>query len=192
MTGAKSDLGFFLKVGKLKQTGRRGWNLRGIEMPETVADHSFRTALMALHYGKKLGLDAGKLVALALIHDLNEAETGEQSTSDKFKRISESEKMRKGADAMKRTLSDLPPAAQKEYVSLWKEENSRGSREGSFARDLNKVELAIQALEYELAGHPRERLEDMWEHARSSIKDSRIKALLREAERMRPREKKLF
>lgn len=185
------EIEFFKRAGKLKRIGRRGWNLRGIECPENVADHTYRTALLCLYYGKKFGLDYGKLVSLALLHDINEAETGELVTGDKFKRVSERQKLANGLGALKKITASLPKKTAVEYTSLWKEENSRANREASVARDLNKLELAIQALEYELSGHPGERLEDMWEHAKEEIQDKRLKEVLSELEKMRPSKGKM-
>ncbi|MFH0961860.1 MAG: HD domain-containing protein [archaeon] len=181
----KGEVGFFLRAGKLKQIGRRGWTLRGIETPETVADHSYMTALLALYYGEKFKLDVGKVVGLALLHDINEVETGEL-VGDKFKPVKEKEKIANGSEAVGKVVSGLDAKFRKEYAALWKEENTRGTPEASIARDLNKLELAFQALNYELRGHPGERFEDMWEHARESVRDKRLKAVLSKLERSRP------
>jgi putative hydrolase of HD superfamily len=183
------EIDFFLEAGKLKRIGRRGWTFRGVEIPETVADHTFRTALLCMYYGEKFGMDVEKLVSLALLHDLNETETGD-SVGDKFKKISDREKFSKGIGAMERVTAGLPKKMKEKYLALWKDENERLSPEGSLARDLNKLELAFQALEYEMGGHPPELIEDMWGHVAESVRDKRLLEVLRKLKKMRPRKRK--
>jgi 5'-deoxynucleotidase YfbR-like HD superfamily hydrolase len=60
-------------AGRLKTLKRAGWVRVGLPEPESVADHSFRVALLAVLFGPRLGLNGEKLVRLALLHDLAEA-----------------------------------------------------------------------------------------------------------------------
>ena len=58
MTTNPQDLiNFFTKVGQLKKIKRTGWVLRGVQDPESIADHSFRLALMAWIFGQGKKLD---------------------------------------------------------------------------------------------------------------------------------------
>ena len=68
---------FISEVGRLKRLPRTGWVESGVPDPESVADHSFRVALLTLVLADLKGLDALKAVRMALIHDLGEAETGD-------------------------------------------------------------------------------------------------------------------
>src|SRR5713226_9513959 len=70
-------LAFFRAAGGLKRLPRQGWVDRGIPAPESVADHSFRAALMALVLGSAAGLDTARLVKLVIVHDLPEALAGD-------------------------------------------------------------------------------------------------------------------
>ena len=65
-------------AGALKRVRRRGWVLRGVTEPESVADHSFRTALLALVLARDDSFDRGRCVAMALVHDLAEAVVGDR------------------------------------------------------------------------------------------------------------------
>ena len=68
---------FFVRSGRLKAERRRGWVKKlGLNNPESVADHSYRTALMAMVISDSRGLDTVKAVRLALLHDLPEAIVG--------------------------------------------------------------------------------------------------------------------
>ncbi len=182
---AKGELEFFLKAGRMKSTGRRGWTFRGVEIPETVAAHSYRTALLALYYGRKFGVDVGRIVSLALLHDLNEVENGD-TVADKFTKLPEKQKVAKGLGELKGVLATLPKGAQKEYAAMWLEENNKSTPEGRLARELNKLELALQALDYEMAGHPGETLDDLWEHVGKNVRDPRIRRLFSMLRKMRP------
>lgn len=68
----------FLKiVGKLKSLKRAGWVKSRIRSPETVAEHSFRTAVMAMILAPQLGIDQLKSMKMAIIHDIGEANIGD-------------------------------------------------------------------------------------------------------------------
>jgi 5'-deoxynucleotidase YfbR-like HD superfamily hydrolase len=68
-------------IGKLKSLVRTGWTRYDVRDPEDVADHSFRTALLALVLAKEAGVDAEKAVAMALVHDIGEAKIGDIITA---------------------------------------------------------------------------------------------------------------
>src|SRR4051812_24153074 len=69
---------FFSIVGRLKRTARTGWLDRGVPPieVESVADHTFRVALMAW-LSAPMSLDRDRVLKLALLHDLAEATTGD-------------------------------------------------------------------------------------------------------------------
>ncbi len=68
---AQALLKFFSQSGRLKSEKRRGWLMKlGLAHPESVADHTYRTALMALVLSDSRGLDTANAVRLALLHDL--------------------------------------------------------------------------------------------------------------------------
>lgn len=70
-------LDLFRKAGVLKNTVREGWKRAGIDEPESVADHSFRAAFIALILGEEWDLDGFKLVKLLLVHDIAESVIGD-------------------------------------------------------------------------------------------------------------------
>jgi phosphatidate cytidylyltransferase len=71
----ESLLRFFEHAMRLKATKRAGWQRCGVRECESVADHTFGVALLALFLPKSLGLnvDRDRCVALALVHDLAES-----------------------------------------------------------------------------------------------------------------------
>ncbi|XP_045147657.1 5'-deoxynucleotidase HDDC2-like [Echinops telfairi] len=46
--GARDLLHFLRLVGQLKRVPRTGWVYRNVEKPESVSDHMYRMAVMAL------------------------------------------------------------------------------------------------------------------------------------------------
>jgi putative hydrolase of HD superfamily len=139
---------FFRGAGRLKTEPRRGWVLKlGMEHPESVADHSYRVALLAMVYADLRGLDAGKLVKMAILHDLPEAVVGDSVPGERTR----AEKRRAESGAMKELLADLPKSLAKEYWSVWEEYERGTSGEARLVKQLDKLELALQADEYKRA-----------------------------------------
>lgn len=161
---------FFLEVGRLKDLKRSGWLLRKVKNPESVAEHSFRAAVMAWVLGQERGLDAGKLLKMLLIHDLVEARAGDSTpyddlvtpSADLEKLLSNwprrtkvekerlfKEKHTRELKALNETIAKLPSKIKKEMYGLWMEYDIGNTLEGRFARQLDRIETLLQALEYE-------------------------------------------
>ncbi len=72
-----TSLDTLLTLYRLKDEPRTGWQIRGIVEPESVAGHSWATALL---YAEDAGVDRDHAVAMALVHDLAESVTGDVAT----------------------------------------------------------------------------------------------------------------
>ena len=156
-----------MQIGKLKRTVRSGWVKQGVKDPESVADHSFRTAVMVLFLAKKLGYDDFKCVKMALIHDLAESVIGDIITEVGNKEVANvKEKSEKEKTAMKQLLSQVEDGD--ELFKLWLEFESQGSAEGRFVKALDKLEMVMQALEYE-SDNPTLDFDDFWVNAEKYI-----------------------
>lgn len=135
---------FFYKIGELKRIKRSGWVRNKISGSESVADHSFRTAFMAMTLGDMLEVDSCKLIKMALIHDLAESVTGDITPHDG---ISREEKQRKEEIGIKQLLKGIPN--EQEVMDLWIEYEEQKSRVSIILKNIDKLEMAIQALEYQ-------------------------------------------
>ena len=135
----------FLRMsGKLKGILRSGWVEVGVACPESVADHTFRTAVLCMIFSDLEDLDGLKMIRMALIHDLPEAITGDLTPAEKTGEVLERE------DAvMKQLLSLLPEGLRQRYWKLWLEYAERKTKEAKVVRQLEKLEMALQAREYE-------------------------------------------
>src|SRR3990167_4581102 len=66
-------LNFFAEAWLLKDVKRSGWWVAGIKDPESVAEHSFRTAVIGYYLAHAEGVDPLKVVSMALFNDIHEA-----------------------------------------------------------------------------------------------------------------------
>lgn len=151
---------FLRTVGRLKGLARAGWLEAGVENPESVAEHSFRTTVLAMVLADFQGLDAEKAMRMALLHDLGEAETGDLTPEKKRRRGPAY--ARDEDEAMTRILSTLPKPLAERYRSLWEEYCERASPEAETAIQADKVEMLLHALEYEEEGIDPSRLNNFW------------------------------
>lgn len=167
----KSDvLRFFMRAGRLKSEPRRGWVLKlGMEKPESVADHSYRVALMAMVYCDVRGLDAEKAIKMALLHDLPEALVGDSIPGER----APAEKRRLEFAGMRKLLKDLPQRVSREYSEVWREFEEGGSPEAKLVKQLDKVEMAIQASEYR-RDDPSNDVKEFMRSARKGVDDPEL------------------
>lgn len=175
--GAGNDLWrFFEQAGRLKRVARKGWLRCGIELPESVADHSHRVTVLALVLSRRHeDLDASRCVAMALVHDLAEAVVGDITPWDG---VPVEEKHRREQAAM----ADLAGLAGDSHVAeLWEEYAAGRSPEARFVKSLDALETVLQALEYaDDAGLPRADLDRFWDSAERRIVHPAIRSLFAE------------
>lgn len=152
MGGKKIDyLDFFKNVGKSKRLLRTGWIENKINDPESIAEHSFRTSVLAMVMADKMDypLDKNKLIKMAILHDLGELATGdivvEKGEVVDVKKMDEKEKQEKKGI---REIFELIGEGNK-YAGIFQEMITRDTPEASFFWQIDKLEMALQALEYE-------------------------------------------
>lgn len=163
---------FLYKIGKLKQLKRTGWILKGVPDPESVADHTFRTTVMALILSEKVGLDRDKCMKMALIHDFGESIAGDITPYDN---ISKEEKYEMEKSAMKELFKDI---REQEIFQLWMEYEERKTPEAKFVYDLDNIEMLLQAYEYEQAYKGKDiNLDEFWSHVQKRIQNEQIKKI---------------
>ena len=137
---------FLFEAGMLKTTNRTGWDT--VRAPrESVAEHSFRTALVGWAISKMAKLserEEAQLIKACLFHDLHEARIGDlhrlakrygkldEKRCEKDQRAGLPERMKKD---MANSLDSLPPRLRQ------------------FAYEADKIECAISAKEYLDAGY---------------------------------------
>jgi len=148
----------FLEAATLKRIPRTGWGMRGVARVESVAEHSFGAAFVALALADTLkgtgalgdaDLDLEKVLVMALLHDLAEVRLTDLPASA-VRLIPKAVKNQAEASAMAELLVPLPTARR--WQALWQEFEDRSSPEGRLVRDADKLEMMVQCLHYEQAG----------------------------------------
>lgn len=152
----------------LKRLPRSGWLMMGVVQAESVAEHSFATATLALALtdavnhdpvgqGLERTLDAGLVAQIALVHDL--AESAVTDLPHKATRyLGKEVKYR----AEERALQDLVGGLGSErLLTMWHAYANADGPEARLVRDADKLEMVHQALVYELAG--QHTLEEFWQ-----------------------------
>ena len=172
-TSLQNLVKFFGIAGKLKRILRSGWLEAGVRQPESVADHTFRTSILCMIYSSLEGLDELKLLRMALIHDLPEAIIGDVTPSRKTAEIEAKEDT-----AMNQILSLLPKRQREKYMVVWNEYKKCETKEAKAVRQLEKLEMALQAKEYEKVGSTIQSLERFIKSAEEAIVWPELKKLL--------------
>lgn len=198
-------INFFLQAGKLKKMKQKGWVLREVEKPTTVAAHCFRENLMAwLFSQKRPKLDQSKLFKLALLHDLVAGYAGDVTPYDPFfadgqspkKEVFEKwvtlskqkkeeffkKKTAKERKALKSLSAYLPPAIKKETDQLWKEYERRDSPEARFVHQVDMLEIFLQALQYWKQDHSFP-IKSWWQQMKELIDDPHLLQFLKALEK---------
>ena len=162
---AEATLDLLHRIGHLKNLPRTGWRLRGITNAESVADHAFRVAFLAMMLADGLNekgrtVDVERVMRLALLHDLGEAEIGDiPRTARPYLPADVKEQAEGGAV---KTLAGPLGSVGKSYAALWDELTARRSIESRLLWAADGLEMMIQAWEYERAGFRG--LDDFWQN----------------------------
>ena len=168
------DIIKFLEItGVLKRTQRTGWVDVGVYQPESVADHTFRTAVFCMLYADLEDLEPLKLLRMALIHDLSEAIIGDLMPNQKTTETRKNEE-----SAINQMLSLLPKNQRENYLAVWNEYQKGKTKEAKAVRQIEKIEMALQAKEYEKFGSEKDRLERFIKSAEKSTVWPELKRLL--------------
>ena len=159
----------------LKTIPRSGWQKKlGIKRPESVADHAYGVAAIAMVLSDSRGLDSIKVLKMAILHDLAESITGDLTPEDGPK----SKKTKLENIAMKKILSTLESKIQKQYQTIWDEYQKNQTPEAKLLHQVDKLEMALQANIYKKLGHSKQKLKPFLNSAKKQITDSEIRKIL--------------
>lgn len=149
-------LNFIEEAGTLKNLPRTGWRVRGIKDCESVADHGWRVSLLAMTLADELvergvALDVEKVMRLVLLHEIGETRLTDIPTpsSAYFGSGAKSQAEELAVNELLEPLGTLGGR----YAVLWAEFERGDSLEAQLVRAVDKLEMMIQAYEYEKQGY---------------------------------------
>ena len=137
-------------AGNLKTQKRSGWVKKaGILNAESVADHSYRMALIGAILAEERSLDVGKVVSMCLLHDLAESKIGDLTPEEK---TSEDSHRRLDRNVGETILSTLPTKSRKRLLECWKELFQKRTKEAKLTWNIDKLEMGFQMKDYLRSG----------------------------------------
>ena len=137
-------LDLIAEAGMLKRIKRSGWWMVGIPEEESVADHSFRCAVIGYVLAKMEKADAYKVLIMTLFGDLHEARINDMhKVAHRYLNVKEAEKA-----AFIEQIEGLKGDIHNELKTLRHELDSQKTPEGIIARDADILECLVQAKEY--------------------------------------------
>ncbi|CCW68923.1 unnamed protein product [Phytomonas sp. Hart1] len=160
--GAQEAISFLQTIGRLKDTPRTGWVENGIANAESVGDHMYRMALMCMMCPDP-SLDKTRMIQMALCHDAGESIIGDITPRST---ITKEEKHVMELEAVHH-LSELAFSAgcapfSKDLSELFEEYEDQKTPESNFVRDMDILEMVIQADSYQ-ALYPSKNLRTFFE-----------------------------
>lgn len=141
-----SDLLKILSVAeKLKCNTRHCYTSSGRK--ESVAEHSWRTALMAMLLEDEFpDADMNKVIRMCLIHDLGEAFTGDIPTFEKNFSDEKTEE-----EVLHRWVGTLPAPVKKVFTELLSEMEHLQTQEAKIYKALDRLEAVVQHNESDIS-----------------------------------------
>jgi putative hydrolase of HD superfamily len=165
-------INFLIEVSKLKTEPRSGWVLAEVKKPETIAEHSFRVAIVAWIFAEREKLNVKRAILIALFHDICEVYAGDitpfiyypnlpndrekrKKMLMKWVRLTKEEKLKRAQMKFKKEkkglqdlIKPLSSNLKNEIFSFWLDYERGISKEGKFVNQLNRIETLLQSIDY--------------------------------------------
>lgn len=173
---------YLYELGQLKRVKRSGWWIAGIDNPESVAEHSFRTAVIAYILAQLEGVNPEKVAVMVLFHDVGEARISD------LHRIAQRYVNRKDIDrkVLEEQLERLPDKVAGHLRSLFYEMEGASSNEAKVAHDADILECLVQAREYQAIGYSD--VADWISNCQAALSTESAKSIADECLKVRPRD----
>jgi putative hydrolase of HD superfamily len=139
---------YLYEMGYLKQLKRSGWGMLGIPQPESVAEHSFRTAILGYILASLEGANPYRTAVICLFHDTAEARiTDLHRVARRYLHVVDQE-----TQALSDQVQRLPHDIAKQIEMLTGEYERIDTPEGRIAHEADVLECLIQGREYQVQG----------------------------------------
>lgn len=140
---------YVYEIGQLKRVQRSGWWIAGIDQPESVAEHSFRTAILGFLLAALEGADPYRSMAICLFHDAHEARLNDQhKVGQRYINVKAVE-----SKAAAEQHARLPEPIADTLNELFQAYQENTSQESQIAHDADMLECLVQAHEYQSRGY---------------------------------------
>jgi putative hydrolases of HD superfamily len=150
-----------MEMGALKRGKRTGWWIAGVKDPGTIAEHSFRTAVVGSVLAMMEGADPAKVALLCTFDDTQETRVGDIPWVGRRYLAAA-----KNKDVTADQVANAHPAVAAGIQAVVDEYENGESLEVLVAHDADKLECMIQGLEY---------LEQGYRNARERVDSTRAK-----------------
>lgn len=169
-TTVEGTAGYLLELGMLKRAKRSGWWIAGVKDPETIAEHSFRTAAVGAVLALMEGADPAQVALMCVFHDTQETRVGDiPHIGRRYVEAASNEKVT--ADQ----VSAAQPAVAAGISRVVAEYEKGDSLEVVVAHDADKLECLIQAVEYREQGYAN--VQNWIDTSRAALKTASAQAL---------------
>lgn len=136
------EVAALLHLLALKDLPREGWRRRGLREVESVAAHSHGVSWLVLALLPP-ELDLERALTFAVLHDLAEVEVGDLVPADG---VAAADKRTREDAAFERLSAALP--RREALREAWSEYAAQASPEARFVREIDRLDMALQAHRY--------------------------------------------
>lgn len=138
----KDIVNFIYELNHLKRIKHEGWRFIGIKDPESVAEHSLRTAQIGYILAKMEKYENPyEVCAIAVFHDVSECRIGDiHRIANRYIKVDNAEVVREQTQKFGEMGSDI--------FSLWEQAEERSTKVGIIAKDADRLDMAFTAKEY--------------------------------------------
>jgi putative hydrolase of HD superfamily len=133
-------LAFLRHAERLKTVTRTCWTSEGKQ--ESTAEHTWRLCLFALSLRPWFPeLDFGRVLGIAVVHDLGEAINGDISA---VQQAGEPPKVEQERRDLLTLLAPAPDSVRQALAALWEDYNAAATPEAKFVKAIDKLETILQ------------------------------------------------
>lgn len=136
---------FFFEIGNLRKVARAHQQMLLFQdLTDNIASHSFRTTIIGYFLAKELKVDADRVIKMCLLHDIEEARSGDQNwVHRKYIKVYEDE-------IRKEQLENILHSG--ELLRLSKEYQERKTLESKIVKDADLLDEICLLREYQWQG----------------------------------------
>ncbi len=140
----KNTLDFLAEAGMLKRIKRSGWWMVGVPYEESVAEHSFRCAVIAYILARMEGVEPYKAMVMGLLGDIPEARINDlHKVASRYLDGRSAEKV-----VYREQVELLEDGIRDELQDLRNDYDDQSTAGSVIARDADILECLLQAKEY--------------------------------------------